>query len=281
MNPEQALPLYCLFMFALFGGLALRVPHKQQERDRVREHIAALQAADPALIAIDDWYARYRLLTVNGSRRRGLIYITLTTRRITAYDQRSSAAILDCAPEQVRWFGRPQPYHSGLNEIWLHAQAGDEWLLLRVWLYPLKMRDLVRALKGVCALELVTAYRRRRPYVHHGPLPARPAAQDIHGAWTLAEPISLYLMPRFLVILEGRRVLRTLPLEAVQQIGALRRLDQPGAQGLLRFRSEEETFAFALDDHARFAAALAEAAKRSLEAPVERKQKDKDAHDDD
>jgi hypothetical protein len=139
---------------------------------------------------------------------------------------------------------------------------------------------LVRALKQVAAPELVTAYRRQRPYVHSGPHNVRPATQDIHGAWALGDAFALYLMPRFLVILEDSRVLRKIPLEAIQQIGALRRIDAPQADGLVRFRAEEEPFAFSLPGYEAFAASLAEAAKRSLEAPLEQKQKGKEDYDD-
>jgi hypothetical protein len=83
-------------------------------------------------------------------------------------------------------------------------------------------------------------------------------------------------MPRFLLILRSQRVERKLALESIQQIGALRRLDAPGAQGLVRFQVRDETLAFALADHAAFAEALAAAAKRTLEAPLEQKQKKKD-----
>jgi hypothetical protein len=83
-------------------------------------------------------------------------------------------------------------------------------------------------------------------------------------------------MPRFVVIFQGKDILRKIALEGVQRIGGLKRIDQPGADGLVRFQAEEETFAFALKDHERFAEQLAEAAKRTLEAPLEQKQKGKD-----
>ncbi len=95
------------------------------------------------------------------------------------------------------------------------------------------------------------------------------------------EPVSLYLMPRFLVILQAMKVVRKIPLESVQQIGAFRRLDQPNADGLVRFRADEETLAFAVEPHDGFAAALAEAARRTLEAPIMQKQKKKDDEDED
>jgi hypothetical protein len=142
------------------------------------------------------------------------------------------------------------------------------------------MRDLVRTLKAITPPELTTAYRRKRPYIHSGPLKAQPATQDIHGAWTLTDAYDLYLTPRFLLILSGETVLRKIPLEAVQEISALRRLDQPKADGLVRFRAGEEPLAFALPQYEAFAQALAEAAKRTLETPLEQKRKGKKDDDD-
>jgi hypothetical protein len=171
-------------------------------------------------------------------------------------------------PDQLRWFGRPKKYHYGTNEMWLHVEQRGQWHLIRLRLARETMMDLVRALKQVAAPELVTAYRRQRPYIHQGPLVAHPATQDVLGAWSLGDPVSLYLMPRALVLLAGAQVQRVLPLEQIQQISAIRRLDQPGAEGLVRFEIAGEPFAYALPGHDTFAAALAEAAKRTLEDPV-------------
>lgn len=182
--------------------------------------------------------------------------------------------------EDLRWFGRPQKYNDGDNEIWLHFEQEDDWSILKFELTRGYMQDFVRALKAVVPPELVTAYRRRRPYIHNLAKAVQPAAQDIHGAWTLDQPLDLYLMPRFLVIMRDGKVLRKLALENVQEIAALHRLDDPGAHGLIRFRAEEETFAFAHPQHEHFAKLLAEAAKRTLEMPLERKQKNKLDDDD-
>ncbi|MCZ7541516.1 MAG: hypothetical protein M5U29_16710 [Anaerolineae bacterium] len=173
------------------------------------------------------------------------------------------------SPADLRWFGRPRKYSSGRNEIWLHAGHERRWILLRVRLSRLAMHALVRALKVVATAEQVTAYRRRRPYIHYGPAQAHPARQDIHGAWTLAEPVGLYLMPSHIVVLSGEETQRAIPLEAVQNVSAIRRLDRPEAAGLLRFDVGGEPLAFALDRHEMFAAQVAEAARRTLEDPVQ------------
>jgi hypothetical protein len=139
---------------------------------------------------------------------------------------------------------------------------------------------MVRALKTVTPPELVTAYRRHRPYIHLGPITAQPAEQDIYGAWTLDEPFSLYVMPLYVVILRGKALLRLLPLERIWQIAALRRLDEPEADGLVSLNFEGEKLAYAVKDYEVVAAAISEAAKRSLEEPVMQKQKKKDEYDD-
>ena len=78
----------------------------------------------------------------------------------------------------------------------------------------------------------------------------------------------MYLTPCALVLLDGERVQRVLPLEQVQDIEVMRRLDEPMAGGVVRFRyAGSEMLAYTLPDYIPFGAALAEAAKRSLEDP--------------
>jgi hypothetical protein len=154
-------------------------------------------------------------------------------------------------------------------------------VLVKLWLGQTQMMDFIRALKPMVDPDMVIAYRRRRPYIHYGPVQAQPAQQDIHGAWTLELTVSLYLMPRYLLILHDEAVQWLIPLASVQQISALRRLDAPQADGLMRFQTAEAQYAFALKDYEAFANALADAGKRTLEAPVMQKQKGKDGEWDD
>lgn len=171
--------------------------------------------------------------------------------------------------DALRWFGRPDKYRPGRNEIWLHFESGGMWHLLKVRAEYYPMQQLVRALKQIATPEQVRAYRRQRPYVHYGPAPAVPSQQDIHGAWAaVGDPLRLYLTPCALVLLDGRQVQRALALEQVQEIEVMRRLDDPMAGGAVRFRyAGSETLAYSLPDYIPFGAALAEAAKRSLEDP--------------
>jgi hypothetical protein len=185
-----------------------------------------------------------------------------------------------------RWFGRPQKYHDGENELWLHVETNDLWHVIQVQLWYSQMQKLVRAMKVIAPTHLTTAYRRHRPYIHYGPRTAFPAEQDLYGVWTvLPESLRLYITPLWLVIFRGAHVERCIPLEHIQEIAALRRMDAPGEDGVTRFKinapdSEGETLAFTLGDYQSFGQALAEAAKRSLEDPIMVKKKDKDDHDD-
>ena len=76
-------------------------------------------------------------------------------------------------------------------------------------------------------------------------------------------------MPSHIVVLSGDETRRVIPLDAVQNVSAIRRLDQPDAAGLLRFEAQGEPLAFALAHHETFAAQMAEAARRTLEDPVQ------------
>jgi len=270
--------------FLILVLLILRAIRIQKALEAKLAEVTARE--NPILTLKSMWGYRAQIGTVNGraSKPEGCI-IVLSASEIILYDRTLQLnEMFRCKASEIRWFGRPQKYSDGENEIWLHLEREgerSEWKLLKIRLPRGAMQDFVRALKTIVTPELVTAYRRARPYIHAGSVKVQPADQDIHGAWTLEAPVDLYLMPRYLVVLRGEKVLRALPLEAVQQIGALQRLDQPDAQGLVRFRAEDEPFAFALPKHAEFAALLAEAAKRTLEVPLERKQKNKLDDDDD
>lgn len=182
-----------------------------------------------------------------------------------------------------RWFGRPVKYEDGENEIWLHVETNGLWHVIQLRMYYSQMQKLVRALKQVAPPELTKAYRRHRPYIHYGPVPAYPAEQDLYGVWTVLPVMRrLYIMPLHLVIFDGAFVERCLLLEELQQIEALRRLDAPGEDGVTRFKvmppvkediAPVESLAFTLVDYHSFGEALAEAAKRSLEDPIMVKKK--------
>ena len=269
---------FFLVLLIILLALVLSVYWQRRVARAVQARLADITSREPPLLLLNSWNVACHVARP-GERdpRWRKCIIILTPGHLTVYDRSAALPeIISVAPAQLRWFGRPYKYGAGYNEIWLHVDDQAGWRVVKIRLYRDPMRQLVRALKLFGAAELTEAYRRRRPYIHYGPVTAHPAAQDIHGAWVLGEPVNLYLMPRFLVIRSGSSVLRAVPLEAVQQVGALRRLDAPGAKGLVRFRAEEETFAFALRQHEAIAAALAEAAKRTLETPIERKRKTRD-----
>lgn len=258
-------------MGALLGagvGSALRNRRRAKAAHALVRRIQ--QAQQPLYCAQTDGI---RCQTIaQGKRRSGWQsgVIAVTPGEIAAYALGNDGQpCVSFSPAELCWFGRPRKYSSGRNEIWLHAERDRRWILLRVRLPRLAMHALVRALKSVATVEQITAYRRRRPYIHYGPVQAHPARQDIHGAWTLAEPLGLYLMPSHIVALSGETTQRVIALETVQNVSAVRRLDRPKAAGLLRFDAQGEPLAFALDHHEAFAAQVAEAARRTLEDPVQ------------
>lgn len=187
-----------------------------------------------------------------------------------------------CNKEALRWFGRPQKYQYGqYNEIILHAQTPqNEWHVAHIQLFYDDMMAFVRAMKQHASEAQTKAYRRRRPYVHFGPLAVQRGEQDIHGAWTLElEALTLYLTPSHLVVLSSDHVREALPVNDLTRIEARRRLDADDGSGLARFVVGETSHAFATPDFEALAAAIAEAAKRSLEEPLIRKQKKKQDDD--
>ncbi len=271
---------------AFIGGivyLTWRGIRQLRLRSVVYAHVMQQKKANPDMLVFPLFGNRYAIEVINGKAGKPQhAMFTFTPQAITIYPIKTPPeAVFSFSPDDIRWFGRPEPYGPGRNEIWLHVEEKRQWRLVKIGLGQVQMADFVRALKPLVDPILVTAYRRRRPYIHLGPVSAQPAEQDIHGAWSLEAAVSLYLMPRYLLLLHDDAVQSLIPLESVQQISALRRLDAPTANGLVRFHTAEANYAFALKDYEAFATALAEAAKRTLEAPVMQKQKGKDGEWDD
>ncbi|MCD4684932.1 MAG: hypothetical protein K8S97_03230 [Anaerolineae bacterium] len=237
----------------------------------------ALREGDTALFVTYPTGLRYQLTQINGERGSWRHYVLEVTRdALLIHDLNPDLDWrFSLTPAELRWFGRPKKYTRGINEIWLHAEIDAVWWMIKLRLTRSAMQSLVRVLKDIATPEQVAAYRRHRPFVHVGPLSARPATQDMLGQWTLDAPVTVYLMPLFLVVLHGAAVQRVMPLEQVQNVSAIKRVDRPRAAGLVRFEIGEETVAFALPQHATFADALAEAARRTLEDPVQWQRKKK------
>ncbi|MEO8392420.1 MAG: hypothetical protein ABI700_05445, partial [Chloroflexota bacterium] len=230
-----------------------------------------------ALLTLNSFNAGCRVQTL-GLRDKGWrpAVIAFTSEGLVIYPRKRGMNETYSFPHKaLRWFGRPVKYHNGRNEIWLHYQQDDGWQVVKLRMYSGAMADWVRMFKEFSTLELITAYRRHRPYVHYGPVRVQPAEEDIHGAWTLQDPVSLYVMPMQMIVLRGTEVLRTIPLKQVTQIAAMRRIDRPKADGLVRFTIDNEPLAFACKEYQALGQAVAEAAKRSLEQPLMQKQKGK------
>ena len=214
--------LLCGLLVVIIVLIVVAANQVMRRERAVRVRLDTIRAAEQPLLVLDSWNCRLRITPVTGKPERwwrGIV--ALTERELILFDRTVQVnQRLRCTWDDLRWFGRPHKYTSGDNDIWLHIEAADGWRIIQIRLYQTAMRDLVRTLKTLVAPELVTAYRRRRPYIHLGPVEAHPATQDIHGAWSVDSAVDLYLMPRFLVMLDRDRVLRKIPLEAVQRIGA-------------------------------------------------------------
>jgi hypothetical protein len=259
------------------GGIAALVTgavwSSVREYRRTRWRMALIAQINDTLSPICCLYADgFRTDEINGRRARWQPFIiAVTLAQVAIYDF-SPGTLEPCfvlAPDQLRWFGRPQKYHGGRNEIWLHMQVDQRWVVVKLRMYRHDMQAVVRALKVIATPDQVTAYRRRRPYIHYGPVAAQVADQDMLGAWALRDPVSLYLMPSHLVVLDGVTVRQAIPLDTIQAVSAVQRADQRRAAGLVRFQADGRPLAFALQPYEAFAGALGEAARRTLEDPVE------------
>jgi hypothetical protein len=211
-------------------------------------------------------------------QKNGLLVIS--HKRIALYQQPQLEPVFTIQPHELRGFWRPQKYSENVNEIWIHAQIGLTWYVLKLRLHKSSMQAVVRSVKAIATEEQIKAYRRARPYIHRESIRAFPAQQNLHGAWELDAPVDLYLMPLMLVIFQGNEVHDTLELATIQNIAALWRMEGGKPDGLVRFNADDVTYAFALDEYETWAADLAEAAKRTLEDPLERKRKSKDDDED-
>jgi hypothetical protein len=271
-----------LLIFVLVAVLLWVAARETRLQRNGRSLVRLLEERDQPLYCTYSNGLRSRILTINGQKTRWTPFVVAVLPDEIALYRVAPGKLehrLSIETPRLRWFGRPEKYTRGANEIWFHAEIDGEWALVQLRLYRSRMQALVRALKEIATPDQVTAYRRHRPYIHYGPVSVRPATQNLHGAWKLDAPIDLYLMPAFLVVLEDTRVRRIFPLNIIQEITALERLDRPRAAGLVRFVVEQEAFAFALDRHTEFAEALAEAAKRILEDPLQWQRKKKKPDD--
>lgn len=229
------------------------------------------------------------------SKQHIIIHATETTLALYWFEDGafSEANAIFIPRDEVRWFGRPEKYHkSQNNKLWIHVEYDakpekySKWEIIEISTSLEMMYRIVGMMKAFTP-HLETPYRRHRPYIHVDPVPAQFAEQDIHGAWTLLDQTSLYLMPLYLVLLDGERVTQKIALDKIKQVSAVKRMDDDG--GVVRFRKrlegvqEDIQYAFALENYVSFGESLGEAAKRSLEMPLEiisRKKKKSDDYDD-
>ncbi|MGB7338481.1 MAG: hypothetical protein WBC91_06275 [Phototrophicaceae bacterium] len=265
---------------SVFGYLEVR------RVGRTAQLVDRLQQYEPLFLS-DRWtrvrYTVVQLPEESNKWQRGTLLIT--HKRIAMYpytpdDPETAEALFTINPHEIQGFWRPIKYMAGENEIWIHAQIGDTWQILKMKLYQYDMQDLIRAMKVITTPEQITAYRRRRPYIHRALTTAFPAHQTLTGAWETASAVQLYLMPLYLIILVDGKVHERIDLKDIQDIAALKRMDGGKPEGLVRVFVDNVLRAFALNEYEAWAQDLAEASKRTLEEPVTRKRKSKDEDED-
>jgi len=263
-------------IFSLIGYIEIRRANKTAKL------VEKLKQYDPLYLS-DRWtVVRYCIETIGDKQskwQRGTLLVT--HKRIAIYpyvpdDVEKVKALYTIQPTEIRGFWRPVKYMPGENEIWIHAEIGEQWQILKMTLYQHDMQELVRAMKEITTEEQIKAYRRRRPFIHRDLSDAFPAKQSLTGEWEISAKVQLYLMPLFLVVLGENRVLEQIALTEIQDIGALKRMEGGKPDGLVRFFVDNELRAFAMNDYEAWAQDIAEAAKRTLEEPVMRKRKSKD-----
>ena len=247
--------------------------------------IAHLTQYNPLFLS-DRWTRVVYIMETVGQEakkwQRGILLVT--EKRIAIYpftpnNPDKAKAFVTVQPHDLRGFWRPVKYMPGENEIWIHAEIDAGWHILKLKLYQYDMQALIRAMKEISTEEQVIAYRRRRPYIHRDLTLAYPAKQSLTGEWEIGQVVQIYLMPLYLVIMRENRILESIELTKIQDIGALKRMEGGKPDGLIRFFVDNKLRAFALDDYESWAESLADAAKRTLEEPVMRKRKSKDDDD--
>lgn len=295
----EAAVYFGLTMLGIVSAILFARSYAKRER-AAQTLISAVKQPDDLLLRFLP-RSQLKLETISAQGRKSqwaknnlVVHATPTTLAFYWYEKGAFSAenALSIERDEVRWFGRPEKYQQTQNNaLWLHVEREahkkySTWEIVEISAHLDLMYRLVSMMKAFTP-HLETPYRRHRPYIHVDPLKARFAEQDIHGAWTLLDETSLYLMPLYLVLLDGERVTQKIALENVKQVSAVKRLDGHG--GVVRFRKrldgvqEDIQYAFALENYVEFGEALGEAAKRSLETPVEiisRKKKKSDDYED-
>jgi hypothetical protein len=175
--------------------------------------------------------------------------------------------------DDIRWFSLVRGYSDLEREIALDLEKDLQWVDLRIRMDKASIKKLTEAMEPIAPNTVLFTRSRRRPNVRPDPVQAWPATQDIHGAWTLDDPVKLCITPLYLVVLRDGYVQNSFLLPALENIRADKRLDNPDAAGLVRFTAADETFAYAVNDYAGFAEALAGAIKRNVEESAGQKQK--------
>lgn len=136
--------------------------------------------------------------------------------------------------------------------VWIHLAAYDLWYLLRVQVNPPQDSADKRRLDGSLAKLLPNLPT--LPPVHLGAVEAHLAVQDDDDTWVTENPVQLFLMPHYLVVLHDDGVVRyTIATEDMQAAVFIATDD---ALGIVRLTVNGVYRALALPDAQRWTQAL-------------------------
>ncbi len=224
-----------------------------------------------------------------GAFLNGLLFIT--DKEFILYPEKGvDEALVSFRGDEIIGYWRPRPYHPdswvvdgwrvkvGNNEVHIHANVDNHWVIVKLWLRQAEARKIVNRLKGLVNEDILRSYRQRPPYIYHPPSPAALMSQDLYGMWHVDHHCKLYLTPSTLVFLQDDdEIERFIWLRDIQNIRLLEQQGEGGKDGLICFdiEKDDEQIAVGVDGSDKWARSIARAARRTLADSVQRKQKDK------
>lgn len=227
------------------------------------------------------------------------VILFITDKEVLIYPENGSdETLVTFRSDEIIGYWRPRPYHGdklidmdtgwrskkGSNEINIHANVNGQWVIIKLWVKQAEAKKIVKRLKGLVSEDILRSYRQRPPYIYHPPSPALLMSEDLYGIWYEDHRFRLYLTPSTLVFLDDKDdvIERMIYLRDIQNVRLLQQKGDGDKDGLICFdlENQSEQIAVAVDGSDKWARSIARAARRTLDDPIDRKQKDKKPLDD-
>lgn len=174
--------------------------------------------------------------------------------------------MLEIAFSEIRAVLTSDPTADGLVAMETHVERDNRWGMLVLFLKALDAQALAKLCKR--ARPDLTFY----DHAESGWYTVQLAQQTLEGELTLGADVTLCLVGRTIVVLQGDAVLAKLAASGVRRVIAT---EQTSTRGLIRLFSATETTLFAADDYISLATHLADQAHSPLDivTVAERKSK--------